>query len=92
MGENIADIGGVRISLSALKLYLSDNNQKLTDKLLNNFIKGWAMIWRGKLTKQELLIRMENDPHSTIKERVNIPLNNLKEIKDNNQNEIIELW
>jgi hypothetical protein len=92
MGENIADIGGVRISLSALKLYLSDNNSKLTDKLLDNFIKGWAMIWRGKLTKQELANKLSNDPHSTIKERVNIPLNNLKEIKDNNQNEIIELW
>lgn len=92
MGENIADIGGVRISLSALKLYLSDNNSELTDKLLNNFIKGWAMIWRGKLTKQELANKIASDPHSTIRERVNIPLNNLKEIKDNNQDEIIELW
>jgi putative endopeptidase len=92
MGENIADIGGVRISLSALILYLSDQNKKLNDDLLMYFIKGWAIIWRGKSTNQELNNRLINDPHSPIIQRVNIPLNNLKEIKDNNQDDIIEIW
>ena len=31
MGENIADIGGVRISLSAFKLFLKKNNKELND-------------------------------------------------------------
>lgn len=92
MGENIADIGGVRIALSALILYLNDQKQELTDELITNFIKGWSMIWRGKATKQQLDNQLINDPHSPIKQRVNIPLNNLKEIKENNQEEIIEIW
>ena len=92
MGENIADIGGVRIALSALKLYLSEHNKELDDKLIDYFKKGWAMIWRGKSTKQELDNRLINDPHSPIIHRVNIPLNMLKEIKDNDQSQIIELW
>jgi len=111
MGENIADIGGVRISLSALKLFLSELKEteelrktqelkktninidiQLTDRLLGFFIKGWAMLWRGKLTKEEYANRLLNDPHSPFKERVNIPLNNLYELKNNNPEDIIEIW
>jgi len=95
MGENIADIGGVRIALSAFKLLLKefkDENIKLTDELLNFFINGWAMLWRGKVTKEEYDNRILNDPHSPFRERVNIPLNNLQELKNNNINDIIEIW
>jgi predicted metalloendopeptidase len=89
MGENIADIGGVRISLSAFKLYLKKNNKELNDELLKNFISGWAMIWRGKIRKEDALNRLLNDSHSPIKQRVNIPLNNLKELNDK---DYIEIW
>jgi predicted metalloendopeptidase len=91
MGENIADIGGVRISLTALKIYLQDNKKELDKKLIDMFIKAWAMIWRQKKTPQEAAARLINDPHSPVKERVNIPLNNLKEINPD-KNDIIELW
>uniref|UniRef100_A0A6C0GZX9 Peptidase M13 C-terminal domain-containing protein n=1 Tax=viral metagenome TaxID=1070528 RepID=A0A6C0GZX9_9ZZZZ len=89
MGENIADIGGVRISLSAFKLYLKKNNKELNEELLKYFISGWAMIWRGKIRKEDALNRLLNDSHSPIKQRVNIPLNNLKELNDKNY---IEIW
>jgi predicted metalloendopeptidase len=104
MGENIADIGGVRISLSAFKILLKEKGKKLDDKLLTNFLKGWAMVWRGKSRKEELEIRLLNDPHSPTKQRVNIPLNNLIETyeldtkrvdKIGNQiieNKIIDIW
>jgi hypothetical protein len=92
MGENIADIGGVRISLSALQMYLLDNKLILNDEILTNFIKGWTFIWRGKSTKEEYKIRILNDPHSPIIQRVNIPLNNLKEIENNKVDDIIEIW
>jgi len=97
MGENIADIGGVRISLSAYKIYLREKGKELDDKLLSNFLKGWAMVWRGKTTKEEAANRLLNDPHSPIRFRVNIPLNNLKETlidldKDDKKEKIIEIW
>lgn len=91
MGENIADIGGVRISLTALELYLRDINQELTKDLINMFIRGWSMIWRQKKTKEEAQNRIMSDPHSKPELRVNIPLNNLKEVNQDNKN-IIELW
>lgn len=90
MGENIADLGGLRISLSAYKLFLKDNNMELNDELLDHFTKGWAMIWRSKNTKEEASNRLLNDPHSPNKLRVNIPLNNLIEL--NKSGNIIEIW
>ena len=50
------------------------------------------MLWRGKVTKEEYMNRIMNDPHSPFKERVNIPLNNLQELKINNIENIIEIW
>ena len=90
MGENIADIGGVRISLTAFKILLKEKGKELDDKLLSNFIKGWAIVWRGKFTKEEAEDRLLNDTHSPIRQRVNIPLNNLKETQNNA--EILEIW
>ena len=91
MGENIADLGAVRISLTALKIYLKDINKELTDELLDMFKKGWAMIWRQKKTKEEAQNRLSSDPHSPPELRVNIPLNNLEEFNKDNK-DIIELW
>ena len=91
MGENIADLGGVRISLTSLKLYLKDINKDLTEELLDMFKKGWAMIWRQKKTKEEAQNRLSSDPHSPPELRVNIPLNNLEEFNKDNK-DIIELW
>ena len=97
MGENIADIGGVRISLSAFRLFLEENKLKLDDILLSNFINGWAMVWRGKYRKEEKEIRLLTDPHSPIMQRVNIPINNLIEtrninIKNNEEHDLLEIW
>jgi predicted metalloendopeptidase len=47
------------------------------------------MIWRGKIRKEDALNRLLNDSHSPIKQRVNIPLNNLKELNDK---DYIEIW
>jgi putative endopeptidase len=99
MGENIADIGGVRISLSAFKILLEEKGIKLDNSLLSFFIKGWAMVWRGKFRKEEAANRLLNDPHSPIKQRVNIPINNLIEVQkmnkksiDSDADEIINIW
>lgn len=91
MGENIADLGAVRISLTALKIYLKDINKELTDTLLQMFVKGWAKIWTSKKTKEEAQNRLLSDPHSPPMLRVNIPLNNLEEL-NKNKDDIIELW
>ena len=94
MGENIADIGGLRISLSGLTLFLKESNiPSLSENIINHFIKGWAMIWRNKITKQEYDIRILKDPHSPVQQRVNIPLSFIEELKDQEKkDEIIEIW
>ena len=91
MGENIADIGGVRIALTALILFFKNNGKELDDKLLKYFVKGWAMIWRSKIRKEERKNRLLNDPHSPSEFRVNNALNNLKELNPDKK-DIIEIW
>lgn len=54
-------------------------------------MQGWAIVWRGKMRKEEAEIRLLNDPHSPIIQRVNIPLNNLGEV-NNNDIDLYPIW
>jgi len=74
LGENIADLGGVEISLNAYKKYCIDYNIKLDEKL---FFYNYANVWKCKIRKEELLKRIAIDPHSPAYFRVNIVLSNI---------------
>lgn len=74
LGENIADLGGVSISLEALKKAWEKNPpQKEIDGFtpLQRFYISFAQIWRGTIRDKELMRRLREDEHSPSEARVN---------------------
>jgi endothelin-converting enzyme/putative endopeptidase len=86
LGENIADIGGVYISLKAFERYLTDHPKEnvriygFTPKQL--FFINYANIWKSKSTLEEINKRLITDPHSPPEFRVNGVLKNIDEFYD----------
>ena len=84
-GENIADLGGVKIALSALesalKRHTLDEREKKIDNLTQEqrFFLSWAQIWRINIRSEYLRLALTVDPHSPAPFRVNGPLSNLPE-------------
>jgi len=74
-GENIADLGGLKISYTA---FLNANkNATLQDK--KNFFITYAFSWRDKETKDSTINSLVTDEHSPAIFRVNGPLYNCEE-------------
>jgi putative endopeptidase len=71
-GENIADIGGIRISLEALKNVKKQYN-------IHYFFRQYTICECNYRNKETELIQLKNDPHSPSIFRVNIVLNHLPE-------------
>ena len=65
LGENIADIGGVKLSLNALKRF------KLGKYYIKDFFINYANIWKIKYQKEKILEKLITDPHSPNIFRVN---------------------
>jgi predicted metalloendopeptidase len=84
-GENIADLGGVKIALSALESALSrqtaEEREKKIDGLTQEqrFFLSYAQIWRSNVRPEYLRLILNVDPHSPAPFRVNGPLSNLPE-------------
>ncbi|MBA2242848.1 MAG: nickel-responsive transcriptional regulator NikR [Chthoniobacterales bacterium] len=81
-GENIADIGGVRLAYMALQKALAKNPQ--TEKIdgftpEQRFFLGYAQIWRTNIRDQELQLHLNTDPHSPGRYRTIGPLSNFDE-------------
>jgi len=83
-GENIADMGGVKLAYNALKAFVGENDlQKysivpgLTQAQL--FFVAFSQTWCTKTTDEYLRLLVERDPHSPAKFRVLGPLMNLEE-------------
>jgi len=86
LGENIADIGGVYISLKAFERYLKDHPEdnikinNFTPKQL--FFINYANIWKSKSTDEEIKRKLIVDPHSPPIFRVNGVLRNIDDFYD----------
>ena len=84
-GENIADLGGVKIALSALESDLSRQSAEAREKKIDGltpeqrFFLSWAQIWRTNVRPEYLRLSLSIDPHSPAPFRVNGPLSNLPE-------------
>jgi predicted metalloendopeptidase len=83
-GENIADIGGVKIAYAALQKALAkhpeDRNKKIDGYTPEQrFFLAFAGIWRSKIREEEQKLRLNTDPHSPGHFRVIGPLSDLPE-------------
>jgi len=80
-GENIADLGGLRLALRALKSTPSFSDSTLIDGFTatQRFFFGWARCWRQNITKDRALQLITIDPHGPNEMRCNGPLSNIAE-------------
>ncbi len=82
LGENIADLGGLKIAWDAWKL--SQKGQASVNKIEGftpeqRFFLGYAETWRTLTREEATRLRVNTDPHAPAKFRVNGPLSNLPE-------------
>jgi putative endopeptidase len=82
LGENIADLGGLKIAYAAFQKSLAGKPRPapldgFTPE--QRFFLAWAQIWRQQNRPENARVRVATDPHSSPKWRVNGPLSNLPE-------------
>ncbi|WP_395377367.1 M13 family metallopeptidase [Marinicella sp. W31] len=78
-GENIGDLSGLSIAYKAFKANYTDNRVIDGYTPEQRFFMGWAQVWMRKYRDEELLRRIETDPHSPSEFRSNGILRNLPE-------------
>jgi putative endopeptidase len=73
MGENIADLGGLTMTLDAYHASLHGRKAPVVGGLTGDqrVLLGWAQVWAGKATPEEIKRLTTSDPHSFRKYRVN---------------------
>ena len=74
MGENLADIGGLSLSMKALLKHLdSQNADNITVKAsLRVFFKSWANVWKQNIKKDKRIMLLNVDPHAPTDFRGNL--------------------
>lgn len=80
MGENIGDLGGLSIALHAYRMYLEDQGggeeiNGFTPE--QRFFMGWAQVWRGIQTEDNMRNRLITGVHSPNQYRVNGVVRNM---------------
>jgi predicted metalloendopeptidase len=80
-GENIADLGGVKLAYAALQKALAGKSREKIDGFTpeQRFFLSFATIWKSKQRDEDLKLRLNTDPHSPARYRVDGPLSNLSE-------------
>src|SRR5438270_5540999 len=80
-GENIADLGGVKLAYAALQKALAGKSREKIDGFTpeQRFFLSFATIWKSKQRDEDLKLRLNSDPHSPARYRVDGPLSNLPE-------------
>jgi putative endopeptidase len=80
LGENVADLGGLKISLAALKAWEAEKEPTESPySTTQQFFIGYAQSWCSKYRPEQARLRAATDPHAPPLWRVNGPLSNLPE-------------
>ncbi len=81
LGENIADLGGAKLSYAALMTILSQHKVETSSKFTpeQQYFLGFAQSWCGNYRPEMMRLLVNTNPHSPPKFRVNGPLANLPE-------------
>ena len=82
LGENIADFGGITVSLNALKSVLKKTGD--TSKIdgftpSQRFFLSFAQVWRTSARNEDLMRRLKEDVHSPEVARTNAVVRNVPE-------------
>ena len=84
LGENLADLNGLRIAYAALERSLTGRARPpLIDGFTpeQRFFLGWAQVWRAKYRDEYARLLVAVDPHAPPRWRVNGPLSNMTEFR-----------
>ncbi|HEY1047626.1 MAG TPA: M13 family metallopeptidase, partial [Bacteroidia bacterium] len=82
IGENIADLGGLTLAYYALKRSLVGKPEPAKIDGFTwqqRFFLSWAQVWHNNIKDEELRNRLQTDPHSPARYRINGPLKHLPE-------------
>jgi putative endopeptidase len=84
LGENIADLGGLKVAYIAMERALAKNGRPgpidgFTPE--QRFFLGWAQVWRTLQRDESTKTQVASDEHSPAIWRVNGPLSNMDEFK-----------
>jgi len=84
LGENIADQGGVGLALTAMQNSWNGKRPADIDGFTaeQRFFIGFAHVWAGNITDEEMARRTKMDEHSLSVNRVNATLRNFREFYD----------
>ena len=71
LGENIADLGGLRVAYDALKMAESGKTDPKVEGYTQDqrFYMNWATVWRRNYTDKEMAVRLVTDSHAPAKFR-----------------------
>ena len=74
MGENLADIGGLSLSMKALLKHLTENkaDDVTVRASLRVFFKSWANVWKQNIKKDRRIMLLNVDPHAPTDFRGNL--------------------
>jgi predicted metalloendopeptidase len=80
-GENIADLGGVKLSYAALMKTIAGKPEEKIDGFTpeQRFFLSFASLWRENQRPEAERLQVNTDPHSPARFRVDGPLSNLDE-------------
>jgi predicted metalloendopeptidase len=83
LGENVSDLGGLKMSYAALAKALGKDPKSAPEidgfTPAQRFFLSYASVWRNNIRDEALSVRLTTDPHSPGKWRVLGPLSNLPE-------------
>jgi putative endopeptidase len=81
LGEDIADLGGLKIAYEAMERSISGKRPPLIDGFTpeQRFFLSWAQIWRRKARPEAERQQALTDPHAPSHWRVNGPISNMPE-------------